>query len=323
MRISVEKRIWPFAKPFKIARGTMTHIELIDVSLELEGHVGRGEGIGIPYKGETAEQMIEQVTAVASAVKAGASRDDLVALLPNGGARNALDCAMWDLSCKKEGRRIWEYLNLVPRPLTTVATISVDDPEVMSASAAQAPSTHLKIKVNSKDPIAQVEAVRSSRPDATLIVDANQSIPPSELKSVAEAYAKLDVKLLEQPLEAGADDVLQEYSLPIPICADESCETLADLERVSKLYSYVNIKLDKAGGLTHALQIAKEARIRNLGLMVGCMAGTSLGMAPSFIVGQMCQYVDIDGPLLMAGDREHAMMYSNGRVSPPNSQLWG
>lgn len=323
MRVSVEKRTWPFAKPFKIARGTMTEIEMIEVTLEQNGHIGRGEGIGIPYKGETAEQMSAQILAVIPMIEAGATRNDLFALLPNGGARNALDCAMWDLTCKKEGRRIWDYLNLIPRPLTTVATISVDEPEIMRASAAQAPSTHLKIKVNSKDPIAQVEAVRASRPDATLIVDANQSIPLADLKSVSEAYAKLKVKLLEQPLAAGADSALEGYSLPIPICADESCETLADLERISKLYQYINIKLDKAGGLTHALQIAKEARIRNLGLMVGCMAGTSLGMAPSFIVGQMCQFVDIDGPLLMAGDREHAMIYSNGRVSPPDSLLWG
>jgi len=321
LHVAVER--WPLTRPFRTAMHVNEDMALIHVRVERGGLTGHGEAIGVSYRGETVESMTAQIEAVRGRIEAGADRQALQVLLPPGGARNALDCALWDLACKGEGRSIWDLTGLTPAPVTTTYTLSIDTPEAMAAHAAAAPSTHLKLKLHKDRPVDCVRAVRAVRPDAHLIVDANQAWDLAMLETVAPAMADLGVHLIEQPLPAGADGELADFQSPIPLCADESCQTAHDLDVLPAGYSVINIKLDKTGGLTAALDLARAAQARGYNLMVGCMTGTSLSMAPGFVVAQLCRFVDLDGPLLFAKDRSPAITYEYGRMDPPPSGLWG
>lgn len=323
MKLTVTPETWAYKKPFKIAYATRTELPIVHVQLVDGAHSGQGEGIGVSYRGETQTSILTDLERARPAVEAGIDRTALQDLLPAGGARNALDCALWDLDCKRSGKSIWELTRLAPEPVRTVYTVSVDDPDIMAAEAATGPSSALKIKLDATTPVERVAAVRAARPDAALIIDANQSWTMDILNAAAPELAKLGVEMIEQPLPAGQDAVLNGYQGPVPIGADESCQTVEDLDGLTSGYSVINIKLDKTGGLTGALALAEAAKAKGYQLMVGCMAGTSLSMAPAFVVAQLCRFVDIDGPLLHASDRDHPLIYDNGQVAAPTPQLWG
>ena len=323
--VLVERVSIPLHEPLVITGYSFSHLNTVWVTLERDGAIGRGEGTGSYYLGETQDSIVAAIDSIASALRGGLTREELQDLLPPGGARNAVDCALWDLECKTAGQTIWERLNLVPRELTTVATIGVSGAEVMSAHASQwSTYPHLKIKLSSESPVEKMRAIRDARPDATLVVDANQAWSFAELQEYLPALVDLDIAMIEQPLARGADSELEGFVSPIPLGADESCVSLAEYEEAAAKYDVINIKLDKCGGLTEALAIVEAAQKANTKLMVGNMTGSSLSMAPSFVVGQYCEFVDIDGPLLLQYDIDHGLRYTpEGRVSPPTTELWG
>lgn len=323
IELIAETQFWPYKKPFRIASGVMETVDLVDVTLNSGGYSGRGEGIGIPYKGETAESMLADIEGVRADIEAGATREDLQSLLPHGGARNALDCAYWDLECKQDGQTIWQKIHRTPRSLSTVYTVGIDTLDAMAADARSATTDIVKVKVDGHAAVQQVKAVRTARPDIRIIIDANRSLGDVDLPETLKDLSDLRVEMVEQPYEMGDDAKLDGIKSPIPLCADESCLTLDDLDAVAPYYDMINIKLDKTGGLTHALELAQAAKARGLKLMVGCMAGTSLSMAPAFVIGQDCVFVDIDGPLLMKDDRDAGLIYNRGTVSAPTPALWG
>lgn len=329
LSLTVREESWPLKKPFKITRETITHSEIVYCEISDGTHVGRGEAAGIPYKGETPARIAADIEAVRAEIEGGMDRDSLQSLMKVGGARNALDCALWDLEAKRAGKTIWQLLGQKPAPTKTVYTVSMDTPGNMRAdAAAHAGFQAIKVKVGIGDPLEQVANVRAGAPDAAIIIDANQGWGIDELSAFAPGLAKLGVAMIEQPLPADDDGALAGYtpavSNAVPICADESCQVTADLDRLSGLYQMINIKLDKAGGLTEALKLADRAAAMGFEVMVGNMLGTSLAMAPAFVIAQACKYVDIDGPLLQSEDRDHAMIYhDDGTVEGPTSRLWG
>jgi L-alanine-DL-glutamate epimerase-like enolase superfamily enzyme len=325
MDITIERIQRPLASPFSITGYTFTHLDAIWVTLEHEGHRGRGEGVGMYYLGETPETMTHHLQGVAADVEAGATRADIQGLLPSGGARNALDCAMWDLECKKDGLSIWQKLGIDPKPLLTVATIGMGSPEEMAAKArAFANYPALKVKLSEADPIAKLAAIRFARPDATLVIDVNQGWSFPDLTAFLPDLEKLGVAFIEQPLPRGADEELRGFVSPIALGADESLVDLSEYHEAAAKYDVINIKLDKCGGLTEALRIVEAATKEGKDLMVGNMTGTSLSMAPSHVIGQFCKFVDIDGPLLLASDIEPGLSYlPGGLVAPPEPALWG
>lgn len=323
--MKIEHHAFPLAAPFNITGYSFTTTEVVHVILEKDGVQGRGEAVGMYYKDETAASMAAQLEAVAGKVTGDLTFGLIQQLLPSGGARNALDCALWDLTCKQAGRSIWSFLNITPHELTTVATIGIESPEVMAEGAKTFGSyPHLKIKLSGDDPIARLEAIRGARPEATLIIDVNQGWSFDELKEYTPACKKLGVTMIEQPLPRGNDHELEGYSSTVPLGADESCIDLSEYETAAERYDVINIKLDKCGGLTEGLQLVKSAQRDGKGLMVGNMTGTSLSMAPAYVIGQHCQYVDIDGPILLKHDIENGLNYKNGGVvSQPTRALWG
>lgn len=323
--LSVHTEDWLASTPFRISNAVYTSFPGIVVEIADGAHVGRGEGLGVDYLGETPATMTAQVERVAGRIVAGAGREALLELLPPGGARNAVDCALWDLEAKRAGRRVWELVGVPLREIVTVYTIGLEDtPEAMAAKAAAAiQRPRLKVKLNDDRPVERIEAIRKARPDATIVIDANQGWKFELLLEVAPRLEDLGVQMLEQPLPRGQDQALEGYRPPLPLCADESCVHGGELAQAARRYQMINIKLDKSGGLTHGLEIAREARRRGLGLMVGCMGGTSLAMAPSFVAGLACDFHDLDGPLLLRNDRPHGIVYSGGVVSPPSALLWG
>jgi L-alanine-DL-glutamate epimerase-like enolase superfamily enzyme len=325
IRLSVHTEDWAAIAPFRISNATWTSFPGIVVELTDGEHVGRGEGLGVYYFQETPETMTAQVREVAERIEAGADRNALLDLLPPGGARNAIDCALWDLEAKRVGKRVWELAGIGLKEIITVYTIGLEDePEAMAAKAAAAAHhPRLKVKLGADRPVERIEAIRQARPDATLVIDANQGWDFELLLEAAPRLKKLGVPMIEQPLPRGEDEALEEYEPPLPLCADESCVHGGELEQAARRYQMINIKLDKSGGLTHGLEIAREAKRRGLGLMVGCMGGTSLAMAPSFAVGLLCDFHDVDGPLLLKNDRPHGLVYTNGVVTPPSAALWG
>jgi len=265
------------------------------------------------------------VREVAAQIEAGASRVELLELLPPGGARTAVDAALWDLEAKRSGKRVWEIAGAALKETVSVFTIGFEsEPEAMAAKAAAA-ARHpvLKIKLTADRPVERVEAIRRARPDASLVIDANEAWDFDQLKDAAPRLADLAVKMVEQPLPRGADEALEGYEPPLPLCSDESCLHGGEIEEAARRYQMINIKLDKCGGLTHGLEMAREAKRRGLGLMVGNMGGTSLSMAPSFVVGLLCDFHDLDGPLLLENDRPFGLTYTDGVVSPPSARLWG
>ncbi len=325
MRFSIHAESWPAARPFRITGHVWTSFESIVVELERGGAIGRGEALGIFYAQESPATMIAAIEGIAAHFRDDLDRAALQTLLPAGGARNAVDCALWDLEAKEQSRSIWELTGVTPRELETVFTIGIEaTPEAMAANAAAAAAQPLlKIKLDGQQPLERLQAIRRARPDARLVVDANQGWDFGQLQALAPAFADLGVLMIEQPLPRGADAALEDYRSPVPLCADESCLHLGELEPAARRYQMINIKLDKTGGLTHALELASAARDRGLGLMVGSMAGGSLAMAPAFVVGCLCDFVDIDGPLLAKYDRLPGLRFDGARVSPPDGGIWG
>ena len=322
MTVNVEE--WMLKKAFRISREVKDRVPLIMVTIAEDGLIGRGEGAGMRYKGENIQRLEADATAMMATVEAGASRDDLQHDFKQGGAMNAVDCALWDLECKKAGRSIWDILDRQPHSVSTVYTIGIDEPAAMEAEARQhAPFKNLKVKVGLGDPIAQIAAVRQGAPDAGIIIDANQGWSIDELNAFAPKLAELGVLMIEQPLHHEDDSPLSGYTGPLPLCADESVDGIADLTRLKPLYQYINIKLDKTGGLTGALELSTAAKEMGFKLMVGNMIGTSLGMAPAFVIAQNCDFVDIDGPLLQRDDRDNAMRFDGGEVGVFSKELWG
>jgi L-alanine-DL-glutamate epimerase-like enolase superfamily enzyme len=325
MHVEIHRIDWPYTSTFRIASREMTAAETVWVELTDGTHRGRGEAAGVFYHDETIDSLLDQLATVTQALRQGVTRAELQTLLPPGGARNAVDCALWDLEAKRAGGRAWTLAGLESvKPLLTAYTLSVESPEAMAAAAAAAPHySLLKLKLSGEGDVERVSAVRKARPDVELIVDANQSWTERHLREFAPALARLGVKLIEQPLPAGEDDVLKGFTSPIPLCADESCQTTESLPSLMGKYRYINIKLDKSGGLTESLLLARQAQAAGFKLMVGCMGGSSLAMAPGFVVGQLCTVVDLDGPLLSAIDVPNAIRYDGSLMAAPEIDLWG
>lgn len=323
--LKVFARSWPMNEPFVIARGAQTTADVIVVEIGDDTLLGRGEAAGVPYAGETPETMMQQVENVRAAIEKGADRVDLLDLLPAGGARNALDAALWDLETKLTGVPAWLRAGLDGgSPITTAITIGIRAvPEYEKAARALANNAWIKIKVDKTDPLAAVAAVRRVAPEAKLVVDANQAWSVDELKAMMPRLLELRVSLLEQPVKVGLDAGLQDYPSPIPICADESINTVADLPSLVGRYSFINIKLDKTGGLTTALELARAAQKLGFRLMSGCMCGSSLAMAPAIVLAQLCEINDLDGPMLQSEDWPGGIAYDRGVMSTPWPHFWG
>lgn len=324
-RLSVASERWPLAAAFVISRGTKTEAEVVVAELSDGEHRGRGESVPYGRYGETTETVVAQIESIRAAIEAGAGRDELQGLLPAGAARNALDCALWDLEAKRAGVRAWNLAGVKRLdPVKTCFTISIASPAEMAEAAREnARRPMLKLKIGSADDLAAVEAVRAAAPKARLVVDANEALSLDDLRRIAPAFAKLGVLAVEQPLPAGEDASLEGYDSPVPLCADESLHTRAELAACVGRYAMVNIKLDKAGGLTEALALAAEARAKGFKIMAGSMVGTSLGIAPALILAQAAAVADLDGPLLLARDREPGLSVVGSLLEPPTPELWG
>ncbi|WP_426168814.1 N-acetyl-D-Glu racemase DgcA [Sandarakinorhabdus sp. DWP1-3-1] len=326
--LSARVERFPVHGSFVIARGARTHVDVAVADIA-DGTVnGRGEGTAIYYRGESADSVVATMLATADAIAAGATRADLLTLLPAGAARNALDAALWDLEAKQAGRRVWQLLGLPqPRPLLTAYTISLGDPGVMAAAAALVRGRELlKIKLGGdggwQADVERAAAVRQAAPDARLTVDANEAWGGTDIARTAAALAQLDVELIEQPVPAGQDAELDGVRSAVPLAADESCHDRATLDAIVGRYSHINIKLDKAGGLTEAHALVHAARTRGLAVMTGCMLSTSLGIAPAFHIAMQGEYADLDGPLLIE-DRPGGLRFEHSDVWPPDAALWG
>ena len=321
MAIEAQSRRFPLARTFTIARGGRDTAEVVELRLTRDGAAGRGECVPYARYGESVDSVIAQIRAL----PAGIGRAELQTALPAGAARNAVDCALWDREAKRTGRPVWDLAGLeAPGPVTTAYTLSLEPPEAMRAAAAEAADRPLlKIKLGSEDDLARLEAVRAGAPRARLILDANEGWTPEGYAALAPELARLGVEMVEQPLPAGADAALADLPRPVPVCADESVHTRADLPRLAGRYDMINIKLDKAGGLTEALALAGAARAAGLRLMVGCMLGSSLAMAPAVLLAQGAEVTDLDGPLLLARDRQDGLIYERSRLHPPAPALWG
>lgn len=327
MEFCIRTESWALREPFVIARETMLALPLVHLTIRHIGFAGSAEAAGVDYRGETPDSMAAEIRNYLDGRDAPPSRAELLRDMSAGGARNAIDCALWDWEAKCSGTTAANLAGFDGlMPLATAYTLSIAAPHDMAASALRAPKgALLKLKLGGKDglDIDRVAAVRRAATERRLVVDVNQGWSPQELTAAAPALAVLGVELIEQPLPVGEDDWLGDYSCPVPLCADESFDTLEDIARVAALYSHINIKLDKSGGLTEALAIAFAARKQGLGLFVGSMLGTSLGMAPAYLVGQLCDYVDLDGALLLAHDRANPLTYRDAVIDPPDTRLWG
>ena len=325
MKISAHIEEWELAKPFRIAGIEWLTTRCVVVQLSDNGAIGRGEGQGIFYLGETTESIIEQVFSIAGQISRGITRDELSGLLPVGGARNAIDCALWDLESKITGQSIWQLTGISPASVTTVFTIGLEDTaEKMAANAKSAAEYPvLKIKLDDDQPIEILAAIRAARPDATIVVDANQGWSFEMLAELLPQCVELGISMVEQPLPRGEDDQLEGFESPITLAADESCLDTSELDTASRRYGMINIKLDKTGGLTEALNLARLAKQKGCELMVGNMVGTSLSMAPSFVVAQLCDFVDLDGPLLLRNDHTDGLVYKASTVEVFDSKFWG
>ncbi|MEM1064036.1 MAG: N-acetyl-D-Glu racemase DgcA [Pseudomonadota bacterium] len=321
MTLSVQRERFRLAEAFTISRGTKTEAEVLTVVAAADGVQGWGECVPYARYGET----MESVATAVEALPAGVTRQALQGLLPAGAARNAVDCALWDLEAKRAGARVWQVARwAAPGPEVTAFTLSLDTPENMRAAAARhADRPVLKIKLGTANDMARLEAVRAGAPKAKIVVDANEGWSAEIYADLAPHLARLGVLLVEQPLPAGEDGMLAEIARPVPVCADESCHDRATLDALTGKYDMVNIKLDKAGGLTEAMALKAEAQARGFGIMVGCMVGSSLAMAPAVLLAQGAQIVDLDGPLLLAEDREVPLKYDAAGVHPPEAGLWG
>lgn len=321
MRLTAKVERFPLAEVFTISRGSKTEAAVVSVCAEEDGHTGRGECVPYARYGETLESVMAQIAGLPE----GIDRAALQGLLPAGAARNAVDCALWDIEAKRAGRRVWELAGLAaPGPEITAYTLSLAAPDEMRRAAARhAHRPLLKIKLGTPDDMPRLEAVRAGAPKARIIVDANEGWSAEVYADLAPHLLRLGVELVEQPLPAGADAALAEIARPVPVCADESCHDRASLPDLAGKYDVVNIKLDKTGGLTEALALRDAARVAGFDVMVGCMVGSSLAMAPAVLVAQGALVTDLDGPLLLARDRDVPLVFDARGVHPPEPGLWG
>ena len=321
----VHTESWPIRGSFAISRGTKTTAEVVLVELHDDACVGRGECVPYARYRESCDSVVAQIESMRSAVRQGMDREELQTRLAAGAARNALDCAYWDLQAKRSQRRVYELLALpAVQPLTTAYTLSLGSPDAMYQAAREhARRPLLKLKLGGQGDVERVQAVRRGAPRARLIVDANEGWDAELYRHLVPELLSLDVEMIEQPLPADADEALRSLPRPIPICADESAHTADSLCRVVDRYDMVNIKLDKTGGLSEALRLRAAAEAAGLGIMVGCMLATSLAMAPATLLAQGAAIVDLDGPLLLEHDRQPGLRFDNNRVYPPSPELWG
>ncbi|HEX3914051.1 MAG TPA: dipeptide epimerase [Steroidobacteraceae bacterium] len=325
-KLQVEVEKLRLSAPFRISGFVFEEQDVVVVTLEQGGHRGRGEASGVYYLGDTAQTMVAEIEKARAAIERGIDRAGLQQLLPPGGARNALDCALWELEARRSGVAVWELAGLpAPKPLVTTFTLGADDPAAMVAGArkyAQARALKLKLTGDLALDIERVQAVRAARPEVWMGVDANQGYGIDALDALLAALMSAGVSLLEQPLKRGREADLAGYKSKIPIAADESALSLKDVAGLVGRFNVVNIKLDKCGGLTEGLAMAHEARRLGLSVMVGNMVGTSLAMAPAFALGQLCDVVDLDGPIFLAKDRTPSMTYVDGSAWS-GEQVWG
>lgn len=324
-KLNLHTELWSVRTPFRIAGNTWEQVHVAVCEIEEDGRVGRGEGAGVYYLDDEPAAMIKQIASAANQIESGVSREQLLDILPAGGARNAVDCALWDLEAQHAERSVWSLVGVEQGPVETAMTVGLEaDPAAMAEKAAAASEFRvIKVKLDGDRPVERLQAVREARRDARLIVDVNQSWDLGQLQRFAPALRDLGVVLIEQPLPRGEDAALAGYTSPIPLCADESCLDARELAWVEGRYQMINIKLDKCGGLTSALALAAGARRRGLRVMVGNMLCTSLGIAPAHIIGLLADFADLDGPLLLTYDHAQGMRYEGGRVSPSQSRFWG
>lgn len=313
------------SRPFRIARGVKSFADVIIVTIEEEGTAGRGEGVPYPRYGESVETSLAAIEEARAAIEAGAGRQTLQSLLPPGAARNAVDCALWDLEARRSGVDVASLAGLsATGPLVSALTLGIDTPEAMAAAAARyAEAPLLKVKVDAEDPAARIRAVRAAAPNSALIVDPNESWDRRLMEAMQPVLVEAGIVLIEQPVPAGADSWLEGFVPAVPICADEAVHVAADLDSIARRYQAVNVKLDKAGGLTAALELASAARARGLGLMTGCMVCSSLSIAPAFHVAALSDFVDLDGPLWLREDRAGGVKDEGGVLHPPVPGFWG
>lgn len=325
MNLSARAELWPIAGAFSISRGSKTEAEVVVVELENAGRRGRGEAV--PYRrfGETTESVLAQIEDVAGEVASGLDRLGLLARLPPGAARNAVDLALWDLTAKTLGEPVWKLAGLrPPSPVKTAFTISLDTPEAMAEAARrEAGRPLLKLKIGGPNDLARVEAVRAAAPRTRLILDANEGLSFDDLIRLVPDLHRLGVLMIEQPLPQAEDEALKAYDGPILLCADESLHTRAELAACVGRYAMVNVKLDKTGGLTEAIAVIDEAKALGLQFMIGCMVATSLAVAPAMLLTPGAAFVDLDGPLLLAKDREPGLRVTGSILEPAGPELWG
>jgi L-Ala-D/L-Glu epimerase len=322
--IEAKEEIWPLKEPFRLSRGTRTETRVVVATVTDGQHTGRGEAVPISRYNQSVASVLAQIDSMRS--EKNLDRRRIQELLPPGAARNALDCAFWGLEAKISGKRVWELVNIpMVHFIETSFTISLDTPAAMAAAAkANANAPILKLKLGGDDvDLARVEAVREAAPAARLFIDANESWSPAHYQKIVPALKNLRVELIEQPFPADVDEVLEALDHPIPVCADESCHTSADLPCLTNRYEMINVKLDKTGGLTEALLLTERARQSGFKLLMGCMVCTSLGIAPARLLASTADYVDLDGPFLLARDRDHGLSYQNGKIDIPSRELWG
>ena len=324
LSIDAHEEIWPLRQPFRISRGSRTEAQTVVLTVSDGEHIGRGECVPLARYNQSTDSVLAQIESIQG--DKNLSRQSLQELLPAGAARNALDCALWDLEAKISSKRAWELANIPIVPeVETSFTISLDTPERMGAAAkANAKLPMLKLKLGGDDPdLARVETVREAASATRLLIDANESWSPEHYRKIVPALKQLGVELIEQPFPAKADEVLEILDHPIPVCGDESCHTTGDLPRLTNRYEVINVKLDKTGGLTEALRLGERARDSGFKLLIGCMVCTSLGIAPARLLASFANWIDLDGPLLLARDRDHPVPYTNGRIGIPPRDLWG
>lgn len=330
LSIEAKEEIWPLKQPFRISRGSRTQARVVVVTISDGKHIGRGESIPLARYNQSTASVLAQIESITG--EKNLNRQGLQDLLPAGAARNALDCALWDLDAKTSGKRAWQLADIPIVPeVETSFTISLDTPEKMSAAASATAFAQgfgmpriLKLKLGGDDlDLSRIQAVCETAPSARLLVDANESWSPPHYREIVPALNELRVELIEQPFPADADEVLETLDHPIPVCADESCHTTADLPRLTNRYEVINVKLDKTGGLSEALRLCSRAGESGLKQLIGCMVCTSLAIAPARLLASTVQWVDLDGPLLIAHDRPDGVAYQSGKIGMPSRELWG
>ena len=314
----------PLRAAFAISRGAKTEAVTLRVRLQQDGATGWGECVPYARYGETVENVTTAIEAMRHAMEDGMTRITLQDQMPAGAARCALDCALWDLEAKLSGTPVWQLAGLPePKPVETAVTVTLATPEVMAEAAKTTQGRLLKLKLGGAEDLKRIEAVHLARPDARLIVDANEGLLPADFPTISKAAADLGVVLIEQPFPAANDEALVRRPAPVAICADESAHTSKDIQDLARRYDAVNVKLDKTGGLTEALAMVQAARASGMGVMVGCMVAGSISMAPAVLLAGLCDAADLDGPLWLKDDVANSLTYRDGWVDPPMSALWG